>query len=32
MPETDLTFLVVAAVVFGPVLLASLFGKGARDE
>jgi hypothetical protein len=32
MPEYDLTFLVVAAVVFGPVLLASLFGKGARDE
>jgi len=32
MPENDLTFLVVAAVVLGPVLLATLFGKGARDE
>ena len=32
MPEWDFTPLVVAAVVFGPVLVASLFGKGPRDE
>jgi len=32
MPDTDLTFLVVAAVLFGPVLVATLLGKGARDE
>lgn len=32
MPEWDLTPLVVAAVIVGPVLVASLFGKGADHE
>jgi hypothetical protein len=32
MPEWDLTPLVVAAVVFGPVLVATLLGKGGVDE
>ena len=32
MPEWDVTPLVVAAVVFGPVLVASLLGKGADHE
>jgi len=32
MPENDLTFLVVAAVLFGPVLVATLLGKGGADE
>lgn len=32
MPEWDLTPLVVAAVVLGPVLVASLLGKGADHE
>jgi hypothetical protein len=32
MPEWDLTPLVVAAVIVGPVLVALIFGKEARDE
>jgi hypothetical protein len=32
MPEYDLTFVVVVAVLFGPVLVATLFGKGGADE
>jgi hypothetical protein len=32
MPEYDLTFVVVVAVLVGPVLVATLFGKGGADE
>jgi hypothetical protein len=32
MPEYDLTFIVVVATIFGPVLIASLLGKGGADE
>jgi hypothetical protein len=32
MPEYDLTFVVVVAVLCGPVLVATLLGKGGADE